>query len=504
MISIRGRHLVTETLLSVTLIICCGCDDENKQFNLSEARRGNLEVTLLLDGYLKAVREKTIMSPGRGNIRWLEPNGSAVKKGQQVLELDSEHILKAIREYQADLDLRAAELEQAKLENEISKRQAALRLSSAILNRQLQQARLAELEARPTVRELSDAENKLKLANTLLKASKENLVLVKELSDLGFTTSDELSSAKLELFSEQANLAAALAALAVVKTGTPESDLQQARFNLVQARLSEESAERNIKITKEWTSGKLARFSRRLQRENEKLAGAKIRLMQCKAFASHDGVVLHKSRGWGGTWRPGQRVWMGATIMSIPDLTHMKVSVQIPAGFMRQLETLDKIPAKITIPALPGKSFKGQLGKISTMGQDEFENMEGSIHGNVGRAERQVFDAEVTILENTPQLKPGCSAKLELLIQTIQNAIIVPRMSVHLLETGKEEDSSQGDSFAPKAASVYIWKNGFFEVRSVKLLASTRFSSAISGPVNEGDKVYPGTPPENLIRNSEQ
>jgi HlyD family secretion protein len=503
-ISERGRRLVPGLLLWVMLILCCGCDDENKQFNLSEARRGNLEVTLLLDGYLKAVREKTIMSPGWGNIRWLEPNGSTVKKGQQVLELDSEHILKAIRDHQADLDVRAAELEQTKLENEISKRQAALRLSSAKLHRQLQEARLAELEARPTVRELADARNKLKLAKTLLEASKENLVLVKELSDLGFSTSDELSSAKLELFSERANLAAALAGLALVKAGTPASKLQQARINLVQARLSEESAERNIKITEEWTGGKLARFSRRLQRENEKLAGAKTRLMQCKAFASHDGVVLHKSRRWGGTWRPGQRVWMGAKIMSIPDLTRMKVSVQIPASFMRQLETLEKISAKITIPALPGKTFKGQLGKISTMGQDEFESMEGSKHGVVGRAERQVFDAEVEILDDTPQLKPGCSAKLELLIQTIQDAIIVPRMSVHLQESASEMDSSQDDSPAVKAASIYVWKDGYFEARTVNLLASTRFFSAISGPVEVGDKVFPGTPPEDLIRNSGQ
>ncbi|MHC4916777.1 MAG: HlyD family secretion protein [Planctomycetota bacterium] len=496
--------------LAALLLLGCGSDAENAL--LLPARRGDLEEVLRLTGSLRPLKEQNVRSPHWGEIRLLAPNGSPVKKGDVVLELDSEGTRNAIRDHQTDVKVAATELRQVEKEVEKSRRWAKLRLDAAKLNHQLEASKFAELKARPTPRELTEAESRLKLSETLVEAAADSLKLIRELVESGFAPAGELRSAELELAQARADLASAQAALRSVKTGPTASELQEAQIRVQQALLAQRSAANSIQITRQWTDAKLARFKRKLERENEKLREAQRRLREYQARAPSDGVVLHAKMRWGGVWQAGRHVWQGATVLSIPDMSRMKLTIQVPDSSVRQLEALGEVSARVRTKAVPDKVFTGRLERISAIGRDEFEQLDHATSGKLGRAERQVFEAEVVLVEKDERLLPGFSAEADLILRKVTDAIIVPRVALVFTSSlpsdagapapppdrPKRSGRGHGPSAppAPRSATVYVRSSdGGFEPRSVSVVAANRLEAAVEGKLREGEMLYPGLPP---------
>jgi HlyD family secretion protein len=487
-------------LIAAACAALTGCADGPEDAALLPARRGDFEVLLRLNGPLRPLEERSIKSPHWGEIRRMVPNGAKVKRGQVILELDSERTEDTIRERLADVEVRSAELRQVQQEVGKSRRYAMLKYEACKLNRQLAASSLTELQARPTARELTDARSTLKLAQELVKAGAESVILVKELVDSGYAARDEQRRAELDLARARADLAAARANLASVMAGPSSTELQEAAIRVQQARLAERSAQQNIQITKEWADAKLARFRRRMDREKERLAEAKRSMSRFQVHAPANGVVLYAKRRWGGNWQPGQRVWQGATVMSLPDLSRMKVIVQVPASWVRRMD-VGKVRARVLVRALPGRTFKAKLARISAVGKDEFERLDPSTAGKLGRAERQVFEAEVELEEKDARLKAGFGAEAELVLRHLKEVIIVPRLA--LVEDPAPPDqpppetSRKGRPHHETSASgrIFVKTGSGFRARPVKILGTSKFEAAIEGDVNPGDLLYPGIPP---------
>jgi multidrug resistance efflux pump len=478
-------------LLGATLL--AGCGDDVGEVALLPVRRGDLEVVLSLQGNLRPVNERSIKSPSWGEIRSMAENGSMVKAGQIVLELDSERHENALREHQADVKVRTAELLQVEQEVEKSRRRSRLRHAATSLNRQLEESKYKELRARPTKRELIDAASKVAFAREMLKSAIESQRLIAELVKSGFAPREELRAAELSAAKARAELAAAAADEKTVQAGPEASVLQEAAIRVQQSRLSERSAKKNIQIVKEWADAKLARFRRAVAREKEKLAESKRSMRQYRVAAPNDGIVLYAKRRWGGTWQPGRHVWQGATIMSIPDMSRMKIIVQVPADWVRRMDAEQHPAARVEVCALPGRTFAARLSKISTIGRDEFERLDASTSGKLGRAERQVFEAEIELKESDPRLKPGFGARAEIILRRIEDAIIVPRVALVIAPAaaGRRKPGKGSSSLA----RIYVKTQAGFSERQVELLGTDRFEAAVKGAVKATDLLYPGRPP---------
>ncbi len=498
-------RLVAIPLLA--LVVLSGCGDAQPDSALLPARRGDLEMVLRLEGNLAPLNERSIKSPSWGEIRSLAPNGSQVKRGQVVLELDSERLDKSLREHQANVTVHRAELRQVEQEVEKTRRSAELHHASAKLDLALERAKFNELRARPTKRELIAAQSGVDLARELVKAGVDTATLIRELVESGYAAKDELRAADLDLVRARADLAGALASQQTVKAGASTTDRQEAAIRVQQALLSEQSAKRSIQRVNEWADSKLARFRRRVQREEEKLAEARRAMSQYRVTAPNDGMVLHAKRRWGGTWQPGRHVWQGATIMSIPDLSGMKLIVQIPADWVRKLRAEDKLTARVKTCAIPERVFDARLTKISTVGRDEFERLDPSTAGKLGRAERQVFEAEIELLGKDDRLKPGFGAEAEIVARRVTDAIIVPRLvltarrSSRPGRTGPRQSQARAGSAGhrPASARVYVQAPAGFELRRVTVIAASRFEAAVEGDLKPGDLLYPGRPPAESI-----
>jgi multidrug resistance efflux pump len=474
-------RLRTATLLLLAATGLCGCAGDEPS-GLIPVRRGSLEVTLSLTGTLRPTQEQTVRTKRWGEIRRIVPHGARVRAGEIVLELDSEGMENAVYDHQIEVEVAEAELRQAEKETAKAGRQAGMKLAAARLNRELEELRLAELRARPTERERLDAASRLKLAEALQTAAEESLKIVADLVGRGFAPGEELRSAELTLARARAELAGAAAAAQTVAALPSVTDVQEAELRLQAARLAEEAAAKEIAVNAELTESKLTRFRRRLDREKDKLANARRSLGEFSVAAPNDGVVVYIPRPWGGAWQPGQSVWRDADIMSIPRLSRMKVRVQVPAKDIGDLERMSQPPARVRVPALGGRVFDSRLTWLSATGQDEFEKLDPSTSDKLGRAERQVFDAEVELTEECADLRPGFAADVEIVLARCEDALLVPMTAIAL--TGASRNT-----LTPCDARVTVWTGSGFEERHVKVLISDRFDAAVEGPLREGDRL---------------
>jgi Cu(I)/Ag(I) efflux system membrane fusion protein len=137
--------------------------------------------------------------------------------------------------------------------------------------------------------------------------------------------------------------------------------------------------------------------------------------------------------------QPGDQVWEGRTIATIPDLSTMRALVEVSEEQARQVKR--KQEAEIVVDALSDRVFPGEVTEISQTAQ------EARLGGFMPSGER-VFQTYVEMKdhEGVP-LRPGMSAQVRIIVERIPDAVSVPlvcvferddRHVVYLRDDGKD------------------------------------------------------------------
>ncbi|MDN5313666.1 MAG: HlyD family secretion protein [Thermoanaerobacteraceae bacterium] len=194
----------------------------------------------------------------------------------------------------------------------------------------------------------------------------------------------------------------------------------------------------------------------KIREKEAELADLISRVGQLEIRASMDGVIARWEKQVGETVRPGE--WMGY-IFNTSDM-----------GMWVQVDDVDVLmvkqgaPVKITLDALPGETFEGEVMQVATMGQD--------VNGI------PQFGVDIRV-KGGPKLRPGMQAHAYIDAGSAKNVLLVP------LEAIFEEDKT------PKVE--ILNKDGTTKVVTVKLgLMNDRVAEVQSG-LNEGDLVITGS-----------
>lgn len=96
-----------------------------------EVQRGSIKKTLLLDGELRAVRSRTIYSATTedAKIVYLPPEGTVVKAGERVAELDSSTVLTKIKDNEEKIVAAESEIVRTRAQHEAALRDLEVELS---------------------------------------------------------------------------------------------------------------------------------------------------------------------------------------------------------------------------------------------------------------------------------------------------------------------------------------------------------------------------------------
>ena len=226
-------------------------------------------------------------------------------------------------------------------------------------------------------------------------------------------------------------------------THTMEAELKNAEFQFELSKLSVERVrfeaevqrkEKELQLKRDSIAVEQAKLKFETQGEINKSEINKVNVQIQKARsdvdkAKHDlrmftlrapmpGLAVYEMN-----WRTSRKVaisdqiWPGMSVISLPDLSRMQVTGNVNEVDVSKVKKGQKV--NIKLDAFPDRSFHGVVASVGTIGQQT--DRTSSI---------KTFEVVVDIDEADPVLKPGMTTSLEIVVETVQQAVYVPLESV--------------------------------------------------------------------------
>jgi multidrug efflux pump subunit AcrA (membrane-fusion protein) len=148
-------------------------------------------------------------------------------------------------------------------------------------------------------------------------------------------------------------------------------------------------------------------------------------LDKCTISAKRPGLVVYGGGGDEDYYGGEERIREGATvrerqsIITIPDMTKMSVRVKIHESYIKKVKKSQR--ARITVDAFPDTVLEGEVSKVGVLPDSQNRWM---------NPDMKVYLTTITINGTNDWLKPGMSAKVEILANCLSNVVYVPVQSV--------------------------------------------------------------------------
>jgi HlyD family secretion protein len=162
--------------------------------------------------------------------------------------------------------------------------------------------------------------------------------------------------------------------------------------------------------------------------------------------------------------KSGDLVSAGNKAFQLDDLSHMLVNVDVSEVDINQVKMGQ--PVNLTFDAIPDKDFKGTVSDIALFGN----NTSGSVY----------FTVTVEVQESSPEIKPGMTAAVNIVVNEMKNVLLVPSRAVRTANSKRV---------------VYLLNGGNAVPVEITLGSSANnYSQILSGAVKEGDAIILNPP----------
>src|SRR5262245_52023924 len=209
-------------------------------------------------------------------------------------------------------------------------------------------------------------------------------------------------------------------------------DVQTEAVNKVEEdRLAFEQARREVEALKErvdWhKKSSEATYqiivSKKTRAEN-KVNQIKKGMENFQAKADRDGVVIYKTKWNGDKYRVGENVWMGQSILEIPDLNTIIAEAFVPEVDIGKINTGQR--AEVTIDAFPDKVYSGSIKSIGTL-----------VRPKAWDIPNKILDIQIALDQlDVSLMRPAMSVKAKIETSSIENCLAVPLKAVRTTAEG--------------------------------------------------------------------
>jgi RND family efflux transporter MFP subunit len=434
--------------------------------------RGPFEVKIVEVGTLQALRSITYSStiPGsQAKILELVPEGTHVEVGDVLVKFDSEPFAEELERSQAQLAQAEAELVKAREELKLLRINASEELTES-----RDKVRLAEIELESVVEgkgKLAEAESAAQLSQAKRELEKAESAYedLKPLLEEGFITKLELDRARQAVDKAREDLE-----LLTIKHSTYMEYTRPAEIESTRAGLA--NSKEGLRQTERANSYRLAQAEAALRLAESKYAELVSRvethtqnLQQCEIRATVSGLVIYKEVFFGSEKRKvqvGDQVWPNQPLIMLPDLSRMTVETQVRETDIYKVEKNQKV--LVSVDAYPELELSGEVDYIGTLAQ-ETEARRGG----------KYFTVTILVADADPRLRPGMSARVELLVDRLEDALYVPLEAV--FERG-------GKHYC------YVVRRGSAKAREVLVGPSNDNHVVVEAGLEPGDRVLLGDP----------
>src|ERR1017187_8757605 len=413
-------------VLAVALVILARPGPPAQTLSCYETKRGDFLVSVVEGGTLEAVNEISIRSEVEGTARiiFIVPEGTNVNRGDLLVELDSSSSEEAVNLQQINVEKAQFAVVQSQQQLEIQESISESEIQAATLKMEFAESDLEKFTKGQALQADRNAQIDITNAMQTLQIDQERLNWSEKLYKQGFETKGNLDKDRLTASQSQLRLEQTQRALWMVETfDNPkmkralEAALQEAKENLGRAKLQDDRKLAQCRAD-------LDSQKKTLSLSQDKLDHDKKQLLATKIYAPQDGLVVYAGSG-GGHWSSESMIEEGAVvrnrqeIIKLPDVSEMKVQVKIHESYINQI-TLGQ-PAFVVLDSLPDQRYRGTVSKGAQLADTS---------SRWGNPDLKVYATEIVINDKLPDIKPGVSARVEVLITNLENVLSVPIQAV--------------------------------------------------------------------------
>ena len=457
-----------------------------------QLKRGDFEIICREQGEIKPVNVTTMMFVRPGKLSFLIPDGTAVKKGDKVMGLETKDLEDEVKQIQDDLAAAERTLTQAEQNRDLE--------IDRMANDLLAQKDAAELAvftekdtlSHPIPTEKEDAENGLAGAQAQLEASKADLDGYKILADNGFGTQSDLDSKTVAVAKAEVELKRSEMKLRIALAGALPYDREKSALGSQNAQLDLKIKELDTTSQTDTLTAKVDLARHAHAQLQHKLARRKSDLEHSTLLAPHDGIAVYRQLEWLGNRKlqVGERIWAAIGIVDLPIYDKMKVKTQVPESFIVNLKARGESgnglaagaaarthgsPARVTINTVAGRVYCAEVTRIDSWGRDRNEKLLEADAKAQGLSGVRVFAVEVELDESDPQhLREGFQATVEFSGGMLKDMIAVPLRAI---------TNRNG------APSVQVLSEGKREWRKIELGARSLDRVVAIAGLNDGDTI---------------
>lgn len=439
--------------------------------SVSPVRVGSISNVADVTGALNTLNDVTVGVKIAGKVSAVYVReGDLVRAGQIVAEQDKADLQAQLEQQSANLESAKTRLDQAKvayknaqitltLTDEQTK--SAIRQAQAGLVSAQQQAVITKKGARQ--QELEQSEQNVLSAKANRDKARADLKRYQDLYRQQAIAAQQLDQAQAAADSADAAYNSAVQALSLMKEGNRPEDIRRAEASVEQARQTLVTAQANrqqvdlrradvetARVGIETAEASVKQAQAALDLAKQGLSDADIR-------SPIDGVVAERKV------EPGMQLGAGKDVARIVSLQHIYFDAQLSATQYAQVQS--GMLVKITVDALPGRSFQGHVSKIYP----------------VASSTARSFTVRIDIANEGYTLRPQMFARGQIVLDTHSHALLIPRDAVL--------------DFSGSGGSVFIavTKPGedkpVAEKREVKIGFTTFREVEVTSGLKEGDKV---------------
>ncbi len=472
-------------MLAMVLVVALGAlairRDREPDSSLSamptyKVKRGPLTIDISVSGTIKSLDQVILKNEveGQTTILYLIEEGTEVKKGDLLVELDSSKLEDYLVDQEIGVQNAEAAFVNARENLEVTKNQATSDVNKAELTLQFAKEDLDNYIHGDYPIALKDAETKVRLAEAEKKRADEKLLGSQRLVEKGFITRTEFEADEQQAVKAKLDLELAVDRKKLLEDFTKKRTLTQLQSDVDQAEMALDRVRRRAKAEVVQAEADLRAKELKYDREKRKSDKLKEQIKKTKIYAPTDGVVVYASSG--GRRHPmmsepldeGQMVRERQELIYLPTTSAFMASVSVHESQLPKLRV--GLPVHIAVQAMKGQSFWGRVASIAPM--PDAQNMWLN-------PDLKVYRTEIHLQGDNEGLRTGMGCECRIIVEEYEDVVYVPVQAV--VRVGGEP-------------TVFLAKDGKTVARKVELgLDNNRMAHILSG-LEEGDEVLL-TPP---------
>jgi len=143
-----------------------------------------------------------------------------------------------------------------------------------------------------------------------------------------------------------------------------------------------------------------------------------------QAKADRDGVVIYKTKWNGDKFRVGENVWMGQSILEIPDLNTIIAEAYVPEVDIGKIKMGQRV--EVTIDAFPDKVYSGSVKSVGKL-----------VRPKAWDIPNKILDIQIALDQlDISIMRPAMSVKAKVETSSVENCLAVPLKAVRTTAEG--------------------------------------------------------------------